>query len=129
MILIDTHVWLRWIAPQEQPLPAQIVAHLEEADDVAVSAISCWELAYLHQRGRVVLPLPLRAWLEEALDGSGISCIDLTAVIAMRAATLSDIHRDPADRFIIATAIESNCTLVTLDTTIRQYPELAGLLT
>ncbi len=128
MIVVDTHVWLRWLAPQEQPLPTRTIELLESADKVAVFAISCWETALLLKRGRIVLPLPIESWIEKALAGSGISCLAITSSIASRAATLPDIHRDPADRFIIATAIESNCRLVTLDATIAQYREPAGLL-
>lgn len=41
----------------------------------------------------------------------------------------SDIHRDPADRFIIATAVVARCPLLTLDESVRKYPELVELLT
>lgn len=52
--------------------------------------------------------------------------IPLDASIAAAAAGLSDIHRDPADRFIMATALASGRRLVTLDSVIPTYPELAG---
>jgi PIN domain nuclease of toxin-antitoxin system len=43
-------------------------------------------------------------------------------------ATRRDIHRDPADRFIIATALLTGRQLLTLDGVIAQYPELTGKL-
>ena len=49
----------------------------------------------------------------------------LTGLIA---ANLADLHRDPADRFIIATALSTQRRLLTLDSTILSYPELADLL-
>lgn len=48
--------------------------------------------------------------------------------MAVKAATLSDIHRDTADRFIIATALVSERLLLTLDSVIPRYSELAGRL-
>ncbi|WP_223210493.1 twitching motility protein PilT [Leptothrix cholodnii] len=42
---------------------------------------------------------------------------------------MTDVHRDPADRFIIATALETHCRLLSLDQQFHLYPELAGLLT
>jgi PIN domain nuclease of toxin-antitoxin system len=63
-----------------------------------------------------------------ALGGSDVDCVPVTREIAERAAALSDIHRDPADRFIIATALLTSSPLVTLDQTIRQYPEVKHLL-
>ncbi len=128
MILLDTHVWVRWLVPGADPLPAPTLRLLAEADSVGVSAVSCWEAAYLHKRGRIQLAMPLMEWLDAALHGSGIECIALDHRIAAAAAVLTEVHRDPADRFIIATAIETRRQLVTLDTTIHRYPELAGLL-
>ena len=127
MILLDTHIWLRWLSPEGAELPASVLAKLEADDDLAVSAVSCWEVAYLARRGRLVLPIPLAEWLAEALTGSGVTCISLDWQIAVAAAGLADIHRDPADRFIIATALTTGRQLLTLDSVIPSYPELIGL--
>ena len=128
MILLDTHIWLRWLSPDGVELPASVLAKLEADADLAVSAVSCWEVAYLARRGRLVRPIPLTEWLTEALTGSGVACISLDRQIAAAAANLADIHRDPADRFIIATAMTTGRPLLTLDNVIPSYPELAGLL-
>ncbi|MGZ4969267.1 MAG: PIN domain-containing protein [Methylobacter sp.] len=45
MILLDTHVWVRWLDPQQKPLAPTLVDVIETADQVAVSAITCWEVA------------------------------------------------------------------------------------
>jgi PIN domain nuclease of toxin-antitoxin system len=85
-------------------------------------------VSYLVKRNRLSLPLPIDEWIQAALDESGVESLSLTAKIASRAAMLPDIHRDPADRFIIATAIETGATLLTLDGTFKDYPELGKLL-
>ena len=72
VILLDTHVWVRWLCPTADPLPLAMLETLETAGDLAVSAVSCWEVAYLAKRGRLVLPLPLATWLQAALAGSEI---------------------------------------------------------
>lgn len=128
MILLDTHIWVRWIEPGTDPLPASISRMIDSSGQVAVSAVSSWEVAYLAKRNRIILPLPVDAWLQAALEGSGITSLPLTAKMASRAANLADIHRDPADRFIIATAIETGAMLLTLDSLFKEYPELIGLL-
>ena len=128
MILLDTHIWLRWLSPDGAELPKSALAKLEADDDLAVSAVSCWEVAYLARRGRLVLPIPIAEWLAEALTGSGVTCIPLHWQIAAAAANLADVHRDPADRFIIATALTTGRQLLTLDSVIPSYPELTGLL-
>ncbi|MGY6275590.1 PIN domain-containing protein [Methylomonas sp. MgM2] len=57
-----------------------------------------------------------------------MSCIPLNRSISIIAANLPEHHRDPADRFIIATAIESNARLMSLDSHFPNYLELAGKL-
>ena len=128
MILLDTHIWVRWLEPDTDPLPAAISALIDNSDQVAISAVSCWEVSYLVKRNRLILPLPMDEWLQAALDESGVTSVSLTATMATRAAALADIHRDPADRFIIATAIETGATLLSLDSVFENYPELAGFL-
>lgn len=128
MILLDTHVWVRWLAPVSRPLPAATLQVLETDEPLAVSAISCWEIVQLHQRGRIELSLPVARWLDHALQGSGIACLPMTRAIAQAAAELTEVHRDPADRSVIATAIVNSCRLLTLDSTVHAYPEVATLL-
>lgn len=57
MILLDTHVWVRWLDPDAMPLPRGVIERIETADQLAVSAISCWEVAWLSRRGRLDLTL------------------------------------------------------------------------
>lgn len=128
MILLDTHIWVRWIEPDTDPLPTALSRMIDSSAQVAVSAVSCWEVAYLAKRNRLMLPLPVNEWLQAALDESGVISLAITSKMASRAANLADIHRDPADRFIIATALETGAMLLTLDSVFKNYPELVGLL-
>lgn len=128
MILLDTHVWVRWLDPEVNPLPARIQTHIEAADQLAVSAISCWEVAWLSRRNRLNLSPNLIDWLQLALDDSGVSCIPVGQKIALCAANLPEHHRDPADRLIIATAIQQCASLISLDSEFAAYEDLAGNL-
>lgn len=128
MILLDTHIWVRWLDPQQNPLAPNLVDVIETADQVAVSAITCWEVAWLTRRGRLQLKLDLQDWLDNALQGSDVTCIPIDRNIAMVAANLPEHHRDPADRLIIATTIQLNAQLLSLDSSFPAYSELAGKL-
>lgn len=75
------------------------------SDHVTVSVVSCWEAAYLANRNRIILSLPIDEWLQVALDESGVKSLPLTAKIATMAASLPDIHRDPVDRFIVSNTL------------------------
>jgi PIN domain nuclease of toxin-antitoxin system len=128
VILLDTHVWVRWLDPQQKTLAPNLINVIETADQVAVSAITCWEVAWLVRRGRLQLTLTLQDWVDNALQGSGVDCIAVDQSIAMCSANLPEHHRDPADRLIIATAITLNAQLLSLDNAFPVYSELAGKL-
>ena len=128
MILLDTHVWVRWVDPEANPLSPGILDCIETTEELAVSAVTCWEVAWLTRRGCLQLALSLPDWLDQALQGSNVVCIPVDQKIAVRAASLPEHHRDPADRFIIATAIEQHARLISLDSDFPAYLELAGNL-
>ena len=90
--------------------------------------MSCFELALAHHRGRLELPLPVREWFSLALAGSDVKLLPLTPAISARAVELPDIHRDPFDRIIIATALELDARLASVDGYFVSYTELAGRL-
>jgi len=126
MIVLDTHAWIRWLHPEiGRPFPGAMRSWLDNvADHVAVSVISCLEIAQLVKRGTLVLPLPLPDWYEEALAGSDVQCLPVTPVLLHASTRLPDLHRDPADRIIIATTQAHDAILITADRTIQQYPGL-----
>jgi PIN domain nuclease of toxin-antitoxin system len=84
------------------------------SDSVAVSAISFWEVAMLEQRERVVLPLPVEDWRADLLQ-SGLKELPLDGRTALLASGIQAFHKDPADRFIAASAILSEAVLLTAD--------------
>ena len=126
MILLDTHAWVRWLHPElGRPLPESLRDWLElSSDTVAVSVISCLEVAQLVKRGTLSLPLPLPTWFDAALTESGVDCLPLTPTLLHASTILPDLHRDPADRIIIATAQAYDAILVTADGAIQGYPGL-----
>jgi len=127
-MLLDTHIWLRWLAVSSQPLPPATVDRVEQAEAVAISVISIWEAAQLHKRGRINLRMDWADWLPLALVGADITVLPITEAIAARAAFLPEHHRDPADRLIIATAVEQGILLVSFDEKFKYYQEINGLL-
>lgn len=126
MILLDTHAWVRWLHPElGQPLPEPLRDWLEQSDDaLAVSVISCLEVAQLVKRGTLALPLPLPEWFDAALAESGVECLPLSPALLHASTALPDLHRDPADRIIIASAQTYDAVLITADSTIQTYPGL-----
>lgn len=87
-----------------------------------------FEVSLLVSRGKLELPLPVSEWLTEALANSGVESLPVTCEIANRAVTLSEIHRDPADRIIIATALVHDARLASFDSVFPNYQELENRL-
>lgn len=128
MILLDTHIWFWWINLEHNRFSVELKDSILITDRVAVSCVSCYEIALAAHRGRLTLPVPARKWFVEALENSGIELVPLLPSIAARAVLLADVHRDPFDRIIIATALEENASLASLDSKFREYPELEKIL-
>jgi len=128
MIILDTHIWLWWVNSDTEKLDQSRIEQITSADVVAVPAISTFEVAWLAYHGRIVLPMQTRAWIEKALDGSGIKLAPLTLEIASKAVELPDHHSDPQDRIIIATALVHSASLMSSDKNFSCYRELDNKL-
>ena len=122
MILLDTHViaWFRSGDRRLGPGAKREIASALEQDNAAVSAISFWEVGMRLQKGQISVGLPLDAW-RKALFDAGLIEIPVDGGIAVRAGLLEDLHGDPADRIIVATALEGH-SLVTADRRILNWP-------
>ena len=117
--MLDSHVVHWWSAEPEQMSRAATKA-LNEADELAVAAISWFELAWLAEHERIVLTIPVRSWLDQL--SARIRTLPLTPAIAATAVSLpSSFPGDPADRLIYATAIEHGLRLVTKDRRLRAH--------
>ncbi|HEX6238827.1 MAG TPA: PIN domain-containing protein [Acidimicrobiales bacterium] len=118
-ILLDTHV-LQWWSAEPDRLSRVAADALAAADELAVAAITWFELAWLASHERIVVTLPLRSWLEEL--AAEVHTIGITPAIADTAVGLpSSFPGDPADRLIFATAIEHGYRLVTKDQRLRRH--------
>lgn len=124
--LLDTHAVHWWSAePDRLSRPARRV--LEAADELLVAAASWYELAWLAERQRIVIDVPIRSWLEDL--AAQLRTIGITPAIADRAVALPDsFPRDPTDRLIYATAIEQGVKLVTKDRAIAEHDKPRSLV-
>ena len=126
MIVLDAHVWVWWVH-QDDRLPTKSRSFITQHETrlIGISAISCWEVAKLVERGRLRLPLPADQWLHAALAYPGVKLLDLAPDIAADACNLpGTFHSDPADQIIVATARHHGSELVTMDQRILSYPHV-----
>lgn len=118
-VLLDTHVLLWW-STTPVALSRAATRAITNADELAVSAMSWYELAWLARNERVLPSIPIRAWLtglSEQVHTIGIS----PAIAATAAALPTSFPGDPADRLIYATAVERGLRLITRDERLRDH--------
>jgi PIN domain nuclease of toxin-antitoxin system len=128
-LLLDTHAWVWW-AGGSPDLPPSVRRRVQVAfgeGRLWLSAISAWEVALLVQRGRLVLRYPVREWIARSEALAGLRFLPVDTGIAIRSVELSDLHPDPADRLIVASAERLGATLVTKDERLRAYPGVTTL--
>jgi PIN domain nuclease of toxin-antitoxin system len=120
-LVLDTHV-VHWWSAEPERLSQAAVDAIEAADDLAVSAITWFELAWLARHGRIRLAIPIRVWLAEL--SRQVLTLGITPSIAETAVSLPPpFPGDSADRVIYATAIEHGARLVTKDRRLRDHPQ------
>jgi PIN domain nuclease of toxin-antitoxin system len=114
-LLLDTHIWV-WSALDGARLSARLTAALENPkNELWLSPISLWEVLTLCQKNRLTLHPNPQAWIANALDAVPVREAPITYQVAQETARVELPHRDPADRFLVATARVFDLTLVTAD--------------
>ena len=129
-LLLDTHVWIWYLDGAGDLLPPHVVDLLRTAaagPGLLVSDISAWEVGTKAARGRLRLMPSPAAWIERAGRQPGLGYVPLDRQILLGSTQLpGDLHGDPADRILIATAALSAIPLVTADRAILDYAEREG---
>lgn len=125
MIVLDTHVWIWWMSnPGKLSTPArEAIDNALKTNNVCISSISVWETTLLYLKKRLLLTINIDEWIALSEKLPFISFIPIDNRIAFKSVTLPEpLHKDPADRIIISTAIVLGAELVTKDDKIINYP-------
>lgn len=121
MIILDTNVILRVAyergTEEVSRSTREFVVDSQRRGEAAISAATIWEVGELADKGRLQVNLAL--FMERLADDRVIT-IPIDAKIAARSVQLRRewADNDPADRFIVATALLTNSQLVTTDTAL-----------
>lgn len=121
-LVLDTHVWVKFVAGASLAKRARVA--IERAATagagVLIASISLWEISRLAAAGRLSLGERPARWFDAALATVAGELVEITPALALTAAALG-CHGDPADRLIVATAIERGAILMTRDEAILEY--------
>jgi PIN domain nuclease of toxin-antitoxin system len=124
-LLLDTHCWLWAQAGNTEKFSRTGRRMLEKAAQTGalrVSVISVWEIGLLEAKGRLTLRMSCAEWVNQALATPGLSLEPFTPEIAIESSRLpGEIHADPADRILLATARVTGAQLLTADERLLRY--------
>lgn len=123
LMLLDTHALIWFSFGEKLATAAQERIELSLSQDVVlVSAVTAWEIGNLVRLRRLHLFSAPAQWFAQATSHPGIRVVSLEASVALASTELPGIlHRDPADRFLVATARALNVPIVTRDEHILTY--------
>jgi len=114
-LLLDTHIWI-WLALEPEKLTGTVRRALQKPEvELWLSSISLWELVILVEKGRVQLEHEVGRWIQDTLKAVPMHEAPLTHDIVLESRRITLPHRDPVDRFLVATARVLELKLVTAD--------------
>jgi PIN domain nuclease of toxin-antitoxin system len=120
--LLDTHIWL-WYLEGSDRLPAGLRRTIGRSE-CWLSPVSVWELGLLARRGRVRAAATYRQFVRDALRSFPVREAGLNIEIALQSMEIDPGLQDPADRFLAATAMVFDLTLLTVDTRLTQLRQV-----
>jgi len=126
-LLLDTHIWV-WSLTDSSRLSRRVLKELDNpSNELWLSPISLWELIILCQKGRMKLDPDVNAWIAHKLSAVPMQEAPVTYEVALETGRLELAQRDPADRFLVATAKVFELTLVTADERLLKVREVPVL--
>jgi PIN domain nuclease of toxin-antitoxin system len=128
MLLLDTCAILHIaFTPDQLSAKAKYLVS-DTSSAIYVSAISAAEFACLQRLNRVNLSKHWRTWFRDKCEFNGWNILPIDLITIEEAYSLPEpIHRDPADRIIVATARQYGYTIITTDQAILDYPHVQSL--
>jgi PIN domain nuclease of toxin-antitoxin system len=126
-LLLDTHIWL-WNHLEPWRVASDVNQALADpGNELWLSPVSIWELAVLREKRRVLLDEEMNRWVEKSKRELSLREAPFSWEVANEIPFTQLAHRDPADRFLVATAKAYQLTLVTADERLMRVPALSVL--
>lgn len=126
-LLLDTHIWL-WSLIDRGRLSNRVIKELgDPQNELWLSPVSTWELVVLCQKGRLIVDRDIDLWIAHKLGAVRLKEAPITHLVALELARIRTQQRDPADRFLVATAKVFDLTLVTADERLLSAPDISIL--
>jgi PIN domain nuclease of toxin-antitoxin system len=124
MILLDTCA-LIWLNDDRSKFSKKVISLItDNLDSLFVSSISFMEIGIKSQKDKLHIPGSLEEWSNSIVETYSLNVIPVSRDIAVKAPMLPDVHKDPFDRIIIATAIVNKMKIITADKVFKNYGQI-----
>ncbi|HXT74764.1 MAG TPA: type II toxin-antitoxin system VapC family toxin [Candidatus Eisenbacteria bacterium] len=119
-LLLDTHIWI-WSDLEPWRLTSDVTRILSDTEnELWLSPISVWELIVHLEKKRITLEKDVLTWIAASKQELSLREAPMSWAVAEELRFVVLRHRDPADRFLVATARVQDLTLVTADRTLME---------
>ena len=126
-LLLDTHIWI-WNELEPWKITSEVNRELASPENkLWLSPVSVWETVVLLEKRRISLKQDFGQWVVDSIKALQLQEAALTWEVAHELRFTHLGHRDPADRFLVATTRAYNMTLVTADERVLSVPGLSIL--
>jgi PIN domain nuclease of toxin-antitoxin system len=123
-LLLDTHIWI-WSDLEPWRLTSDVTRILSDTEnELWLSPVSVWELIVHVEKKRITLEKDVLTWIATSKQELSLREAPMSWAVAEELRFVVLRHRDPADRFLVATARVQDLTLVTAD---RMLMEIDGV--
>jgi PIN domain nuclease of toxin-antitoxin system len=120
-LLLDTHAFVWW-STGSSDLPTETVELIADAQTVAVSLVSLWEIVLKESTPRPMIGTDnVERWFADAMAATDFKLLAIEARHIGEVQRLPMHHRDPFDRLLIAQAKLAGHTVVTRDRAFDNY--------
>jgi PIN domain nuclease of toxin-antitoxin system len=126
-LLLDTHIWI-WSYLEPHKISSEVARELTNPEnDRFLSAVSVWEAIVLLERKRIQFRRDFGEWFRDSKDELDLNEVPVSWEVAHELRFTMLGYRDPADRFLVATAKVYDLTLVTADERLLRIPGIQVL--
>jgi len=126
-LLLDTHIFL-WSLLEPARLTERVAAELNNPlNELWLSPIVIWEVLMLAERGRVMLEPDPATWVRRTSRAVPFKEAPMNHEVAIQSRAIDLPHQDLADRFLAATALVYDLTLVTADERLLRSRRITAL--
>jgi PIN domain nuclease of toxin-antitoxin system len=127
-VILDTHCWVFYATGARLAKRGlQRIEKARRAGRLQIAAVTLWEVALLAQERKIRFVQPPAEWFRDALARTEVTVAALDAELALHAARLVHLLRDPADCQIAGTALRAGVPLATRDARLLESAGALGI--